>query len=334
MTRFCFLYADDPDIAYNSSFWRCEVPAVFLANAGHQASLIPTMQVESVGDEWDVYIIEHQLFGPILAKALRWKAAGRRVWVTLDDNYWLIPKSIRSYRTWREATDQQGRPLGFDPLKDLERGLAQIDGAITPSRKLTDYVGGKMGEESSKSGRVRTIENYYPDFWLTFPDSRPEFDLGWSFNATHKASLACSGLKKALTRSGRTFFLNTSDHHLLDDCKHLYASYQPWVSQDSYLSVARRFRIGLAPYYGEYDAYRSNVKVLTYALAGRPWVASNSPAVQNAVGGVLVENTVKGWLQGIEAVEANYVQLQEAGLAWAKTYAISNHLGEYLSLGI
>jgi len=307
-----FFYSDAVRINWNSSYWRCYLPARKLAPK-HDVVLahINTLPAYS---HLDVFFLERNLFDPYLTFLEDMKRKGKKVYCTWDDNYALMPRFLPGHSIWKEK------------LPEFLQGLGEIDGSLVPCQALVDYY--------SKYGNVKLVGNFYPKEWLDAPvNNIPEFELGVSCSISHLESIKNSHILEALKIGKHSLLLNAGQsHELMNIMAGIYTGYQSWTRQQDYPEVVDRFSIGLAPLAGDYDNYRSNLKVLLYAVRGRTWVASNLIPYQGIPGGILVKNTVEGWKTGIEAaIESSHI-LSEVAREWAQGFTIDKNIEKYLEL--
>lgn len=311
MVKTVILYGDNSHLEFNASFFRCEIPATALRSKGHHVVLDSLTQVESYLD-YDIFLFERNLFGPFLPLIKRLKKQGKKVYATWDDNYHLMPKNLPAYPVWHGQNSY---------LKELEEALGIIDAGFVPSQALKDYY--------SKFGNTQLVENFYPDAWLDIPKTEPLYELGWSGNATHIQSWENSNLIPALRDSKRSLLVNSSDGGVLGKLYGLYSAQVPWTKHSKYFSIVDKFSVGLAPLAGEYDRYRSNIKVLLYAARGKPWIASDLEPYRDAKGGMVVGNTKDEWVTAINHVFNDYERFSNMAREWAFSYRMSANLDKY-----
>jgi hypothetical protein len=306
-----FFYGDAVHMAWNSSYWRCQLPAKALT--GHEVVLAHVNTLPSHAD-CDVFFVERCLFEPYLSFLKTQKAKGSRVYCTFDDNFALFPKFLPGYPLWKAKHTE------------FIQGLGEIDGGLCPSQLLVDYY--------SRYGNIKLVENYYPDSWYDEPvNPTPEFELGISCSISHMESIKHSKILEALKQSDYSLLFNAGQaHQLMDMMQGLYSEYSHWTRQQDYTKIVDRFAVGLAPLAGEYDRYRSNIKCLLYNVRGRPFVASRLDPYFKMFGGVLVDNTVKGWLEGIEKVLKDYKLYADLGREQALNYKLSENIYRYQEL--
>lgn len=306
------LYSDSPHLEFNASQWRIVIPHKALIGKGHDVAIDHISRIQFHLDS-DVFVIERDLISVFFTAIRQLKKKGKRVIATFDDCYDEMPSNLPAYKTWFGNNKHY--------LNEFHECLGIIDMAIVPSRSLAKYY--------SKFGRIEVIENYYPDEWLDYPVEEPKCDLGWSGNATHEQSWEDSKLKSAMKEIGRTFILNTSDVGVVNNLHGLFDAHIPWTKHHLYPYIVDKFRVGLAPLAGEYDRYRSNIKIVNYAARGKPWIASDLDPYWGCDGGILVKNTKNGWINAVNEVFNEYDRYSMMARNWASQYRISENINKY-----
>ena len=106
----------------------------------------------------------------------------------------------------------------------------------------------------------------------------------------------------------------------------VHVEYVDAMPYERWLHHITTWAIGLAPIWGEYDSYRSNIKVLEYALVGLPWVATRSKVYTGARGGIHVpKHNPSHWETRIARIlecERLAEALSMSGQAWAREQTI------------
>jgi hypothetical protein len=316
MIKVGFFFADDPRSDWNSSYWRIFLPAKYLHETKkYEVTMAHLTALPASMETFDVYIIERAIFGGVLRIIEKLKEAGKKVFITIDDCYDKIPEYIPSSAVWKSGTK----------LAELRQGMGIVDGTLVASKELAKYYG--------SHGKTFLVENYYPDHWFDYPVIRGSYDLGWSGTASHMHSWKGSGCAKAIRGSGKTFLLNCGAFpKMMEILDGLYSKYIPWTKQEDYPQVVDKFNVGLAPLSGEYDNYRSNIKVLLYSVRGKPWAASQLAPYLEAQGGIPTDNVAQNWVKTIEAVYNHYDALSRSAREWAYGYRITANISKYEEL--
>lgn len=327
-----FLQADIEEmLPPTSSHWLCAVPAAALVCTDVEARVRDVRAIHidhSIIDWADVVVIERNSF-PVTELAIKtWQARGKRVLLRFDDAYGVMPKTSPSHGAWH-GIGIRGM-LGYDRFLHT---LPLFDGYSTPSLRLTN-------EYIAHSPNGAYIPNR-PDL-LSFPQPSPlripeRFNVVWGGSIPHRQSWVGSQAAEGVNDILEAF----PDHYrLLLLCDRPWFSelftvpyvVYPWVPIDEYRYRLRSVaHIGLAPLHGPYDACRSWIKVLVYALLGIPWIASDAPPYRGCKGGILVRDNETEWEMALESIvqPATYAILRQEGLQWAWGEGIADHLDEW-----
>lgn len=331
MARALFISSDDKDKSPNSSIFRIGLPALYLKRANHQIDLqnVPYIEHAHHGEieaiDWtdipEVVLVERTMSRSRL-KMLR-LAGARRVVLTFDDNYALIPEDAVAYDYWRGH------------LVEWLEVLSLVDLVIVPSRQL-------KRDFEKRCREIQVVPNYHdPELWTA---ERPTYDhkvLGWGGSAEHELSWERSGIVPALAKvmpRHPDWKLHLHGYTGMGALLEAGVSFElhPWANIATWAQSVRGFDVGLAPLYGPYDARRSNLKVLEYGLAGVPFVASDSAPYRDdgSPGGRLVLNRYD-WERQLEALMSDGVErakLGTCGQAWAQTYTMDKGVAVYEKL--
>lgn len=332
--RIAWFLGDNPK-EYNTSAHRCDVPAKRLAKAGHrcyvahmaeilQGSLSPETAVEVA--QADVIVLERLLMLESHSFISEQKSLGKQVWATFDDHYGLIPGSV-SYETWRggkKALDGRG-----SILKEFRQGLRICTGYMTPSKMLTEAY-------SMYNPHGQYVPNYLDDeIWSNLPARNSSLiTIGWGGTSLHNSSWKESGIIPALgsiCKNNRDVVVHVQPVYpdVVSLMEHWGVRYAlgNWQPFSEWPKTVAKFSIGVAPLDGgRYDDHRSNLKVLEYATAGIPWVATDSSPYRGCEGGILVKNSVNGknWYRALSEVILNLRvdnnKMGEDGREWADKF--------------
>jgi len=287
-----FIHADAMGPAMNTSIYRIVEPAGALSAAGHTIHLVQggTMMPSGPHSEEadlidysqiaDTVLIEREIT-PDIVRKLRY-AGARRIVLTYDDHYGRMPDWAprKKYWTW---------PKRYENWVEAH---ALVDAVIVPSQALMNII--------KPSAPYQLVPNFLnPELWYPraeYPDPQipRRHILGWGGSKEHKASWDRSPLLQALSDLGdhpkRPIVRaanRVADPFLFDAGIPFQAL--DWQAQKDWANTVRGFDIGLAPLRGEYDQYRSSLKVLEYAACGIPWVATDAPPYAGAQGWILVQ---------------------------------------------
>lgn len=322
--RIAFFYGDIPSIAYNSSYWRCEVPCRALKAAGHEALLMPLAALPGATG-LDLVIIEREMTPGVLRVMQDLQSKGMKVVVTFDDAYHAIPRSNWGANYWKRNLGWNREPLPFNTFDTFTAALRQADAFITPSVRLTEHY-------KRYNRKALTVENFIDESWVNEEVAEPDYDLGWSTSIGHNDALRESKLLNLFKVMKWSLVINSSSGELLQELSGLYDMHVPWTKQGRYLQDAvSKFRVGLAPVVNDYDQFRSHVKALGYAAAGRPCVMTESHTFRFAPG-AHVKNTLKGWQDGIALTLDHWEEASQQAKDWAHENTIQHNLSAYTDL--
>ncbi len=341
--KIVYVYADEQG-EWNSSEWRCAVPARAINQTGHhRADLLNlidfganTPLAQTVCADADVIVVQRKLYGPVLSAMQHWKARDKVLIADFDNAYQFIPDTHPEYALWALGIDKRGGlPVKLDPppLKEFQWGLRLAHAVTVPSKRLAD--------DWQAYANVR----YLPDFievrnyelaWATPHDS---VIIGWGGGASYRKSFFASGLGTALQNVCRARpqakIMICGDAQIFDQLavSNDQKIYQPWVPYLDWPQVLGNFDIGLAPFVGEYDQRRSWRKVLEYMLMKIPWVASESPACFDLRGyGWRVHNTPGAWERVLLDMVDNLPAYKQEAAGEAYLFALGQNIEENVEL--
>jgi len=276
---------------FNTSIWRCLIPAEGLRRVGHDVSM---SHIAEVGQyDADAYLLERNLFMPEVFTAIEnLKAKGKRLVATFDDHYALMPEDCPSKATWTS--------------KNIARfcdALGLMDVVIVPNKVLVE-------DYRPFCKDIRYIPNY-ADPELYSPNYKKyrhgTFNVLWGGNSTHLLGLKESGCLEAMGRLCATHpnvrVVAVADNmcalalsrHVPGD-RLTVTGWKPLAEWARF--VAENADAIICPLYGEYDRRRSWVKVIDAYYYGIPLVASNLEPFRDT-GAWLVENDPKAWYDAI-----------------------------------
>ena len=311
-----------------SSMWRVQFPHTGLLRAGYESRIASAYKLEPDEDyhpfdDWaDTIVIERVIYGHWQAHIYRWKQQGKKVFVTFDDAYWLMPDYITAKTTWSKEIVGQW----FETLETL------VDGIIVPSVGLEKAL---VQYSRLLAHKIHVIPNY-PD--LDFPAYKYAFDapimraddryvIGWGGSHHHSIEQLLPVFQAIIKIEPRVqiWIVGSSRaFNLLEGIPLEHKRYFPASPYGPYLAMIKQFDIFAVPLKGKYDACRSWIKPLEAALMDVPWVASENKIYRDCKGGVLVK-TKKQWVDALLSPIA-------ADKEWATQQDITGHIGEYLDV--
>lgn len=332
MSDALFISSDDLKSGeLNTSLFRIAIPGKYLKLAGHtiRYQSVPPITHAYYGDVDQIdysdipeVVVVERTATPDRIRLLR-LAGARRVILTFDDNYALMPRYSLASEYWRRNLSTWLEAL---PLFDL---------VIVPSQKLVNDFGHRCKQ-------IQLVPNYHdPELWA---QPRPTFDhkvLGWGGSMQHLQSWMQSGILpaiRALLKKYPEWKLHLHGYTGVQDLALAGIPFEvfPWQTLDGWATSVRGFDIGLAPLHGDYDARRSNLKVLEYGLAEVPYAATRSVPYldDSSPGGILVDRPTH-WVEILELLMTNpdkRAALAKAGREWAEARTMEKHVDMYEKL--
>jgi len=327
-----FVYADRNELGIlNTSQYRVLIPAKYLNKAGHKIVTETGGSITNVyGHKADTINYSH-VPEVVLLERVVWPgrieklrlAGARRIIITFDDNYQLLPPGAAS-EYWK-------RNYG-----DFVKCLGLVDEVIVPSVALAaDY--------SKLCKKISVVENYLdPDLWQakTKYDNHP-LTIGWGGSNQHVATWANKHFSSALREIQRLYgdkirivvYGDAAVSALSDGNVEFESRYL--VPFDEWPKHCAQFDIGLAPLYGVYDERRSNLKVIEYCAAGVPFVATDGTPYRGLWVGSHVgkTNETRGWIAALDKIIQNYPSevetMQTSGAEIASEYMMNNGVHRY-----
>jgi hypothetical protein len=205
-----YVYADSVN-DWNSSEWRCAIPARAINRlGGHAAGLLSILDFKSNSDaarktcaEADVIVVQRDLSAPTQSAIEHWQRAGKAVIADFDDAFNFLEPSNDingAYSYWIlgrvRRTGADGKPawvkINPPPLAQFKKGLRMVDAATVSSRLLAD--------DWRDYAPIHYLPNYIEARRYDVARSAPHdgIILGWGGSATHLASFAESNILAAL----------------------------------------------------------------------------------------------------------------------------------------
>ncbi len=341
--KIVYVFADQPG-EWNSSEWRCAIPARAINQTGrHKAELVSiqdfganTLAAQRACASADVLVVQRKLYGPVLAAIQHWKARDKAIIADFDNAYQLIPPSHPDYPFWAQGLEQTpgGAPVRLDPapMQEFQWGLRLVHAVTVPSKRLAD--------DWQAQANVQYLPNYIElrNYELACPESHAGVIIGWGGSAAHAESFEGSGafaaLQKVCAARPEVKVLICGARAVFEALPVPQAQklFQPWRPFTEWPQLLSSFDIGLAPLYGEYDQRRSWVKVLEYMAMKIPWVASESPAYQDLRGyGWMVTNTPGSWERVLLDMVDNLPAYKKEAAGEAYVFGIGQNIEENIN---
>lgn len=323
--KLVYITADNPH-EWNSSEWRCAVPARAINRSGLAQATLIDLREWLVGTPIamaacraaDVLIIQRNLVGPVLAAIVHWKAQGKTIIADFDDAYDQMPDSNPAYAYWHKGwmrhPDGGYETLSPTPIEQFGWGLKLCHAATMPSQRLaedwaylvpTHHLPNALDPAIYRADDRQTRETGA----LSATAEPGRVRIGWGGSLSHLQSFTDSGILVALQRVCRArpevqVIIHGNDGRLLDALKISpeQKELRPWVPYTEWPAQLRTLDIGLAPLCGTYDERRSWIKALEYLAVGVPWIASEGTVYAGLRQfGTLVENSAYAWERAILA---------------------------------
>lgn len=317
----------------NCSRYRILTPAKYLTKAGHDINLIGNPGISKIhGDKLvdldfgidysqiKSTVLVERTITPDLVDKLRLSGA-KRVVMTCDDNYSRFA-FLESAKTWWERN-----------YIKFQKALGMVDLVIVPSHSLLDFY-------KPYAKKIAYVANYLDDdLYDNLPPKTDTKTIGWGGTVQHGPSWRNKKMVKALDRvlkehPGWEIHLTAGNIPMVvnEFPDGMTIKWRDWIPHTEWPKEVSTFTIGIAPLFGEYDRYRSNLKVLEYGICNVPWVASFSdPYSKSHVrGGILTKDT--DWYEALTTLmndETARNTLSSAGKEWAEGYKMSKNVSVY-----
>lgn len=332
MGKVVIAYADYQSELATSHF-RCYTPAAALSRIGHQVKLVHIDALRDSLVEPGITIMAERTLSPDIVR--KFKKYNCRVVFTFDDAYSRLPQyaSVREY--WRA---HGGLDMFYETIK-----LTDIN--ITPSDELCKLYRAKTNVP------FETVPNYMRrERWdiLNTDEARSEIAsrkrgrivIGGGFSAYHIESFVLSGISDAL-RAISNKYGNQVEIRLYGardvfgslDIRGIPYNHCSYVHWSRWPVEMASMDIAIAPLGGDYDRYRSRLRLDEAGLSGIPYVASNYQAYTDCgAGGILVENEAGKWYRALcKLIDDEQLrrEMGESGREWASGHFIDNNIEHY-----
>ena len=313
--------------AANTSYFRILIPMAFLIGAGHDIThqAVPPVfnkgvMVDTIDWKQDIpeTVLVERMIWPERVKMLR-LAGAKRIVLTFDDNYQLLPSYSAVTPFWKRA------------LPGFLSALPLVDEIIVPSKKLAN-------DFRAYNPHITYVPNYLDHrLWDGERRVNDKLTIGWGGSEQHLQSWTGSsivpGLRRVLEARPNwqlVVYCPIVAEHLRK--QNLPVEDRSWVSFEQWPSEVRGFDIGLAPLHGDYDRRRSFLKVCEYGLSGVPFIATDDDPYKDVMGGVKVRNRSQSWGETLETLMDNEwgrMSLAHAGRAWAEGFRMDRNVDVY-----
>lgn len=320
--------SDDKLTDANTSYFRILIPKTYLEQAGHTIDFQatpPRYNGNYPADlldwtvEWPETVLVERMLDPNRVRKMRLNGA-RRIVLTFDDNYRLMPKYSRANEFWKRA------------LPGWLEALPLVDEVVVPSLKL-------VSDFRSLCKKITYLPNFHdPRLFETEGHKYDRPTIGWGGSEQHLQSWTGAGLIPALKSAladhphWQLVIFSGMVSEFLDNAGVRHVR-RPWVDFQQWPGEVKGFDIGLAPLHGDYDDRRSFLKCLEYGLAGVPFIASDAEPYRGKVqGGFLVGRREREWREALECLMMDSVERRARateGLFWASQYTMDKNIAAY-----
>jgi glycosyltransferase involved in cell wall biosynthesis len=262
---------DNLDVLYvieqdsSCAWYRCRVPGMALANAGHNVGITTTPADSKALTHAMVAVWQRPSSRQALTQMQLAHASGVKTVVDIDDDMWDISRSNPAWPSWNER--------GRMRLNSLSACIKLADFVTVTTVSLADKV-------RPFSKNVIILPNMIPDgVWsLKLHTETPgKVVIGWAGSNSHADDLSVlSGcIETVLDKYPEAEFHCAG---MLCPGKHeRIINVDPVPIQD-YESLLSTFDIGLAPVNDTaFNRSKSDLKLLEYAACGIPVIASKGP---------------------------------------------------------
>lgn len=329
-----FLQHDDPRLE-NSSRWLCHWPVEHLKERGYDVELVrlPTAAaIMGAMAPYDVIVTELPMSLEVQGRAVAgWIKQGKVVIAIFDDAYHVLPdeSGVWGKRSLARSTER-GRTVDVvgTAVFKLEMVCQVCDAVVVPTQSLSEHWG-------LIAQNVFVVPNRMPNRYMKrLWEYKGEVPIvGYGGSSYHSVALPETGVVETLAMlAGHGIKVQIVG--LLDIVRKINtmggdAEFIEWcASYDDWRDTISKWTLGLAPLHGEYDSYRSWIKVLEYASLGIPWVATADYPYEDCRGGIMVENTQALWFKTIWELltsEHDLRMYSTVGFDWAMRNAIEHH---------
>ena len=301
------------------------------------------MAAQYACEDADVIVLQRGAMPDTFESIVYWKQRGKIILADIDDGYPQITQEHPAWAFWHRgiATDPMGKQtqLPKPAIQYMAEGLRMVDGLTSPNRIiLADWqlAVGVHGEY---------LPNYLPVGMYASAErtrARDTVWVAWGGSAGHFVSFQNSGILYALARvmaarPHTRFVMAGADLRIVDAVplrseQKINLHFRPMSEWPGRLE---KCDIGLIPAAGEFDARRSWLKPLEYALCGVPYIASKSPAYAGLEAfGEFVDNTPDAWVYALETMLERGPDLrkQEAGFNFASAQNVYKHADDIVKV--
>ena len=302
-----------------TTWYRCRVPGLELAQHGHEVRLRQDIPLEDF--EWCDVLVINRLHAPnILAAVEAANRAGKITVFEIDDDYWCINPTNPAYEYWQV-------PGALEGLVRVIRACKVVTVSTEPLKSVLQRF----------HSDVRVLPNMIPDrYWPTEakpPNMTDELVIGWAGSPTHYEDLAevTRVLPQILDEYPKVevWFGGVVPGHFPE---HDRLRYLTPVDIEEYAHLLYNFDIGIAPLLdNRFNVAKSDLKLLEYSTIGIPAVVSRVKPYEKSVKPgetALLASNPKDWLRNLRMLiedTPTRVRLGANARAWAESRLMSRN---------
>jgi hypothetical protein len=321
----CFIFADKPH-ELNTSIYRIILPAYGISKLPekHKVSMMPIdlfvkggNDVDLAVNDADIIVIERNFFGDVLYKMINLYMQGKIIVTNFDDAYHAVTPTNPSYTFWNEGKIKLNendklvdKYIYPHPFEQFRRGISISHAMTLPSFYLGDYYQGITGTPFYYVRNYFETKNYP---YIKRPKNKKEFIIGWGGSLSHYESFVNSSvipaLEKIVKERDNVKVCIVGDKRVYDKLPFEQKMFKNYVKNEEWgTMLANTFDIGIAPLSGEYDKYRSDIKVIEYLLTGKPFAYTNLPPYKDIKnkGGIPVGSNMNSWYDTLSEILDTY----------------------------
>lgn len=270
---------------------RLAVPAVELTEQGHDAqwAIIRSQKDEPPSYKFDVVIFLRPGYPPLIEKA---RAAGAKIVIDMDDDFWSIPKTHVGYNAVGPGNAQG--------LAQRNECMYMADVITTASTELKTRLE-RFGKPVIKIPNGWTSRN---SLWF-HRQKHQKTALGWCGTITHREDfkLALPDINKAVRQCDFNVVIGGDPeiYRMLDKIPEKNKLFSPMVIYAAYPYMLSWMDILLAPLVDdEFNRAKSDIKLLDAGVRKIPWIASPLPQYREWGSGGIFANGTESWYSAMQ----------------------------------
>lgn len=277
--------------------YRIRWPAAELARQGYPVRVLEKCSA-AAPPRADVIVLQCPVSRNAAELVSRWRGAGRRVVVEIDDNYRMIPPG---HSRFGRAPGETGPPRDHG-LKDwafLDHACRTADAVVASTPELAEPYGG------------RVVENYLPEQFRAEPRITAEPVIGWAGNPRmHAGDLLVTGgaVGRVCRETGAGFHHFGTEHEMVREQLELdkVTSTTEWLPTTRFARGYNGMSIGIVPLRSNgFNRGKSAIKGLEMSARAIPFVCTPIPSYfrLHYAGGLGAQaRTPDDWLYSLSAL--------------------------------